>query len=84
MSSPSYNRARASAVRIKWISLAVLVLALAFLAIDLASGWTLDRSIRPVLIAAVILGVVIHFAARLALTKWFSGSFSDNQDPMRF
>jgi hypothetical protein len=84
MSNPSYNRARAHAIRIKWISLAIPFVALAFLVIDLIDGWALDHSIRLALIAALAFGLVIHFAARLALAKWFSGSFTDDQDPMRF
>jgi hypothetical protein len=81
---PSYNRGRARAVRIKWISLAIPFVALVLLTIDLASGWSPDRAIRLALIAALAFGLVVHFAARLALAKWFSGSFTDDQDPMRF
>ena len=84
MSSPSYNRARARAVRIKWIVLAFSIASAILLAIDMTNGWVLDRSIRLVLIAALALSLVAHFAMRLALVKWFSGSFTDDQDPMRF
>ncbi len=84
MSGPSYNRARDSVIRVKWISLVALFMAAVFLVIDMANLWALDRPIRLALIAAAVFGVVIHFAARLALAKWFSGSFTDDQDPMRF
>ncbi|KRA58294.1 hypothetical protein ASD89_05280 [Caulobacter sp. Root656] len=84
MRSPSYNRARAHAVRIKWIVLAFPVASAILLAIDMSNGWVLDRSMRLALIAALALGLVVHFAMRLVLVKWFSGSFTDDQDPMRF
>jgi hypothetical protein len=84
MRRPSHNRARDSAIRIKWISLVAFFLAAVFLIIDMTNGWALDLSIRLALVAAMVFCAVIHFAARLALAKWFSGSFTDDQDPMRF
>lgn len=84
MSGFSNNRARARVIRMKWSSLAIPVGALIFLLIDMIQGWRLDRPIRLVLIAAVVVGLIFHFSVRLILAKWFSGSFTDDQDPMRF
>jgi hypothetical protein len=84
MGSPSYNRGRAHAVRIKWVSLALTVVTLILLLTDVAQGWSFDHSIRLALIATSAFGFVIHCATRLMLAKWFSGSFTDDQDPMRF
>jgi hypothetical protein len=80
----SHNRARARAGRIKWISLGLTVVALIFLLIDVAQGGSFDRSIRWALIATSAFGFVLHCATRLMLAKWFLGSFTDDQDPMRF
>jgi len=82
--SSSHNRACAHAIRIKWIVLTFPIASAILLAIDMTKGWVLDRSIRLALIAALALGLVVHFAMRLVLVKWFSGSFTDDQDPMRF
>jgi hypothetical protein len=84
VAGPSYNRGRSHAVRIKWVSLALTVVALIFFLIDMTHRWNFDRSIRLALIAISAFGLVIHCATRLALAKWFSGSFADDQDPMRF
>jgi hypothetical protein len=84
VAGPSYNRARGHAVRIKWVSLALAAMALIFLLIDMTHRWRFDHSIRLALIATSAFGFVIHCAARLTLAKWFSGPFTDDQDPMRF
>ena len=83
-SGPSFDRARAHAVRIQWLALVISLVAVAFLIIDMANGWSFDHAVRLALIAVLVFGVAVHFAARLALAKWFSGSFTDDQDPMRF
>lgn len=84
MGGPSFNRARAHAVRIQWLALVISLVAVVFLIIDMTSGWSFDQGARLALIAVLVFGAVVHFAARLALAKWFSGFFTDDQDPMRF
>jgi hypothetical protein len=65
------------------LTLALALIAGALLAFDLMGGRPFDPTVRLALVATLIVASIACAATRWALTAWFSGSFTDEQDPMR-
>lgn len=83
MSGFSSNRGRVHAVRCLRLALALALIAAALLGFDLASGGRFDPTVRLALVGTLIVSSIACVATRWALAAWFSGSFTDEQDPMR-
>lgn len=79
----SSNRGRAHGLRVLWTTLALALIAAALLAFDLVSRGRFDPTVRVALVATLIVSSIACVATRWALAAWFSGTFTDEQDPLR-